>query len=379
MELGVYTFADVPMQAPEAAGQRLRDLLEEIALADAVGLDAFGLGEHHRPDYAISAPAVVLAAAAARTKKIRLSSAVTVLSSEDPVRVYQQFATLDLISNGRAEIMVGRGSFIESYPLFGYGLDDYDQLFTEKLDLLLKIRANERVSWSGETRAPLHDLGVYPRTGPIPITIAVGGTPHSVIRAGTLGLPLAIAIIGGMPERFGSLVDLYRAAGANAGHAPEALKVSINSHGFIAETSDEAADTFFPYYTEAMMRLGKERGWPPTTRGQFEAGRTRRGALLVGTPEEVAAKILFEYDIFKQDRFMLQMDVGAVPHKNLMRTIELLGTKLGQFELADQVGQMFGLLAQAMRGVRGFLNHGRILLGGLIQLADGRADLMEAF
>ena len=328
MELGVYTFADVPMQAPEAAGQRLRDLLEEIALADAVGLDAFGLGEHHRPDYAISAPAVVLAAAAARTKKIRLSSAVTVLSSEDPVRVYQQFATLDLISNGRAEIMVGRGSFIESYPLFGYGLDDYDQLFTEKLDLLLKIRANERVSWSGETRAPLHDLGVYPRTGPIPITIAVGGTPHSVIRAGTLGLPLAISIIGGMPERFGSLVDLYRAAGANAGHAPEALKVSINSHGFIAETSDEAADTFFPYYTEAMMRLGKERGWPPTTRGQFEAGRTRRGALLVGTPEEVAAKILFEYDIFKQDRFMLQMDVGAVPHKNLMRTIELLGTKV---------------------------------------------------
>eukprot|EP01037_Dinobryon_pediforme_P009494 gene9493-9574_t len=328
MELGVYTFADVPLAAPEAAGQRLRDLLEEIALADAVGLDAFGLGEHHRPDYAISAPAIVLAAAAARTKNIRLSSAVTVLSSEDPVRVYQQFATLDLISNGRAEIMVGRGSFIESYPLFGYGLDDYDQLFAEKLDLLLKIRANEQVTWSGETRAPLHNLGIYPRTGDIPITIAVGGTPQSVVRAGTLGLPLAIAIIGGMPERFGPLVDLYREAGASAGHAPEKLKVSINSHGFIADTTQEAADTLFPYYAEAMMRLGKERGWPPTTRGQFDAGMTRRGALLVGTPEEVAAKILFEYDIFKQDRFMLQMDVGAVPHKNLMRTIELLGTKV---------------------------------------------------
>lgn len=340
MDLGIYTFADVTVDPSTgrviSPGERLRNLIEEIELADQVGLDVFGLGEHHRPDYAASAPVVALAAAASRTKSIKLSSAVTVLSSDDPVRVYQQFATLDLISRGRAEIMVGRGSFIESFPLFGYELDDYDALFSEKLELLLKIRDSERVSWPGGLRPVIDDRGVYPRAeGELPVWIAVGGTPQSVARAGALGLPLAIAIIGGMPERFAPLVSLYREAGRRAGQDPAKLKVGINSHGFIADTSQGAADAFFPSYAEVMSRLGRERGWPPTTRAQFEAGRGPRAHLLVGSPEEVAEKILFEHEIFDNDRFLIQMTVGTVPHKDVLRSIELYGTKVAPIVRAE--------------------------------------------
>ncbi len=326
MEIGVYTFADLTSEiGPE---QRLRNLMEEIELADQVGLEIFGVGEHHRPDYGVSAPAVVLAAAAMRTKHIRLTSAVTVLSSDDPVRVFQEFATVDLLSGGRAEIMAGRGSFIESYPLFGYDLDEYDVLFSEKLDLLLKLRESERVTWSGTTRAPLANLGVYPRPvqQPLPVWIAVGGTPQSVARAGTLGLPLALAIIGGQPERFVPLVDLYRESGRRAGHPPERLKVSINSHAFVAETSQQAADIFYPPYAEVMTRVGRERGWPPTTRPQFDAMRAPSGALLVGSVQEVIDKIMFEHRLFRHDRFLAQMSLGGMPHAKVLRAIELLGT-----------------------------------------------------
>src|SRR5687768_11403152 len=269
MELGVYTFAELspdPTTGEEiGAGQRLRNLIEEIELADRVGLDVFGVGEHHRPDFTVSAPAIVLAAGAERTKSIRLTSAVTVLSSDDPVRVFQDFATLDLLSGGRAEIMAGRGSFIESFPLFGQDLQDYDALFQENLELLLRIRESERVTWRGGHRAAIEDLGVYPRPlqEPLPVWIAVGGTPQSVVRAGTLGLPLALAIIGGQPERFAPLVDLYRDTAERAGHDPATLQVSINSHGFIAETSRAAADLAFPPYLDVMGRIGRERGWPP--------------------------------------------------------------------------------------------------------------------
>jgi probable LLM family oxidoreductase len=332
MEIGLYTFADVARDptsgtliSPE---QRLRDLLEEIELADQVGLEIFGVGEHHRPDYAISSPAVVLAAAAMRTNRIRLTSAVTVLSSDDPVRVFQDFATLDLLSGGRAEIMAGRGSFIESFPLFGYDLEDYDELFSEKLELLLKLRESERVTWSGDHRAPINNLGVYPRPAQerLPIWIAVGGTPQSVARAGTLGLPLALAIIGGEPARFAPLIDLYRESGRRAGHDPSTLEVSINSHAYVADSSQRAADEFFPPYAEVMSRIGKERGWPPTTRAQFEAMRSPRGALLVGSPQEVIDKILAEYELFHHDRFLAQMALGAMPHERIMHAIELLGT-----------------------------------------------------
>jgi probable LLM family oxidoreductase len=333
VELGIYTFAETTPEAgrrPGGARERLRNLLEEIELADQVGLDVFGVGEHHRPDYAISSPAVVLGAAAAITKRIRLTPAVTVLSSDDPVRVFQDFATVDLLSNGRAEIMVGRGSFIESFPLFGYDLGDYDDLFAEKLDLLLKLRESDRITWQGRLRPPLHNLGVYPRPvqNPLPIWIAVGGTPQSVVRAGTLGLPLAVAIIGGEPARFGSLVQLYRDAGRRAGHDPATLKIGINSHGFIAETSQQAADIFYPPHAEVMTRIGKERGWPPETRPHFEASRGPRGALLVGSVEEVAEKILYEYSIFRNDRFLMQMSVGPMPHDKLLRSIELFGTRV---------------------------------------------------
>lgn len=333
MELGIYTFAET---TPESGGrfggaaQRLQNLIEEIELADQIGLDIFGVGEHHRPDYAVSSPAVVLAAAATRTKRIRLTSAVTVLSSDDPVRVFQDFATLDLISGGRAEIMAGRGSFIESFPLFGYDLGDYDDLFSEKLELLLQLRERERVTWAGEHRAPLNNLGVYPRPiqDPLPIWIAVGGTPQSVVRAGTLGLPLALAIIGGEPERFAPLINLYREAGRRAGHDPSKLKVGINSHGFVGDTSQQAADDFYPSHAEVMTRIGRERGWPPATRAQFEASRSPRGALLVGSPQEVIDKILFEHEIFQNDRFLLQMSVGPMPHEKLMHAIELFGTQV---------------------------------------------------
>ncbi|HET7477873.1 MAG TPA: LLM class flavin-dependent oxidoreductase [Rubrobacteraceae bacterium] len=328
MELGLYTFADVgPEITPE---QRLRNLIEEIELADQAGLDVFGVGEHHRPDYAVSSPAVALAAAAARTRNIRLTSAVTVLSSDDPVRVFQDFATLDLISGGRAEIMAGRGSFIESFPLFGYDLGDYDDLFAEKLDLLLKLRESERVTWSGRHRAPLEDAGVYPRPvqDPLPVWIAVGGTPQSVVRAAALGLPLAIAIIGGQPENFAPLARLYREAAARSGHDPSRLPISINSHTYVAETSRQAGDEYFPAYAAMMNRIGRERGWGPMGRRQFEMGRSPRGALLVGSPEEVVEKVLYEHELFGNQRFMAQISVGAMPHEKVMRAIELFGAEV---------------------------------------------------
>jgi probable LLM family oxidoreductase len=323
MELGLYTFAELTSTTVDAS-RRLRDLLEEIELADQVGLDVFGVGEHHRPDFAVSSPAVVLAAGAERTRRIRLSSAVTVLSSDDPVRVFQDFATLDLLSGGRAEIMAGRGSFIESFPLFGYDLDDYDELFSEHLELLLKLRGTERVTWSGRHRAALHDAGVYPRPvqDPLPVWIAVGGTQQSVVRAGRLGLPLALAIIGGAPERFVGLVDLYRRSGGRS------LPVGINSHTYVAETSQQAADDFCPSYAGMMSKIGRERGWPPMTRAQFDQLRSPRGALVVGSPAEVTEKILFQHELFGHDRFLAQMSVGTMPHDKVMRAIELLGTEV---------------------------------------------------
>jgi len=332
MELGIYTFGEVtadPAGRLISVEQRMRDLVEEIELADQVGLDVFGVGEHHRPDFSVSAPAVVLAAAASRTRSIRLTSAVSVLSSDDPVRVFQQFATLDLLSGGRAEIMAGRGSFIESFPLFGHDLDDYDELFAEKLDLLLALRDAERVTWSaGRHRPPLRDLGVYPRPvqDPLPVWIAVGGTPQSVVRAGVLGLPLALAIIGGLPERFVALADLHRRAAREAGHAPPAL--SINSHGFIADTSQAAADAAFPAHKTVMDKIGRERGWAPLTREHFDAARTLRGASFVGSPQEVTEKILFQHELFGHDRFLVQFSVGTLPHASIMRSIELFGTEV---------------------------------------------------
>ena len=334
MELGIYTFAETTPDPRSghtiSSAQRLRDLIEEIELADQVGLDVFGVGEHHRPDFAVSAPAVVLAAAAERTKRIRLTSAVSVLSSDDPVRVFQDFATLDLLSGGRAEIMAGRGSFIESYPLFGQSLDDYNDLFAEKLDLLLRLREHEHITWSGKHRPALTGQGVYPRPlqQPIPVWIAVGGTPQSVIRAGTLGLPLALAIIGGAPKRFVSLVNLYREAGLRAGHDPSTLVVGINSHGFIADSSEQAADDAFPPYFHTMGKIGRERGWPPPTRAQFEAERSPRGALLIGNPQEVIDKILFEHELFANQRFLVQFSVGTMPHAKIMHSIELFGTRV---------------------------------------------------
>jgi probable LLM family oxidoreductase len=331
MELGVYSFAEA---TPDADGHvispadRLRDLLEEIVLADQVGLDVYGVGEHHRPDYTVSAPAVVLAAAAARTTRIRLTSAVTVLSSDDPVRVFQDFATLDLISRGRAEIMAGRGSFIESFPLFGYALDDYDALFAEKLDLLLKVRASERVTWSGAHRPALNDLPVYPRPlqDPLPVWIAVGGSPQSAVRAGLLGLPLAIAIIGGDPARFVPYVDLYREAAHRAGHNVTRLQVGINSHGFIADDSIDAAEDAWPPYRDTMGRIGRERGWQAPTRAHFEAERSPHGAILVGNPQEAIDKILRAHELFNNTRYLLQFSVGTMPHAKIMHAIELLGT-----------------------------------------------------
>jgi probable LLM family oxidoreductase len=330
MELGIFTFGEVTTDPASdhtiGARQRLRDLVEEIELADQVGLDVYGVGEHHRPDYVVSAPAVVLAAAAERTQRIRLTSAVNVLSSDDPIRVFQQFATLDLLSGGRAEIMAGRGSFIESFPLFGYDLDEYEELFAEKLDLLLTLRENEHVTWSGRHRPALSGQGVYPRPlqQPLPVWIAVGGTPQSVVRAGTLGLPMALAIIGGQPERFAPLAELHRQAARRSGH--DALPLSINSHGFIAETSREASDLAFPAFKATMDRIGRERGWPPLSREQFDASITLRGANFVGSPQEVVEKILFQHEIFGHQRFLMQMSVGTLPHDRLMRSIELFGT-----------------------------------------------------
>lgn len=341
MELGLYSFAETSLDSNAATTvRRLRDLVAEIELADQLGLDVFGVGEHHRRDYAVSSPAVVLAAAAERTKRIRLTSAVTVLSSDDPVRVFQDYATLDLLSGGRAEIMAGRGSFIESFPLFGYDLDDYDELFVEKLELLLELRENERVHWQGTHRAPLNGLGVYPRPlqNPIPIWIAVGGTPQSVVRAATLGLPMALAIIGGMPERFVPVIDLYRDTAQRAGHDLARLPVGINSHLYVADTSQQAADEFFGPYAEVMTRIGRERGWPPTTRQQFDVLRSAKGALLVGSPDEVIDKILFEHELFGHQRFLAQMTVGPMPHAKVMRSLELFGTKVAPVVRRETAG-----------------------------------------
>ena len=335
MQLGLYTFADVGVSAATGRrvdpSERLRNLVEEIVLADQAGLDVFGLGEHHRPDYASSAPAVALAAAALQTERIRLTSAVTVLSSDDPVRVFQQFATLDNLTRGRAEIMAGRGSFIESFPLFGYNLHDYDTLFAEKLALLVALNGGERLSWPGGRHTPRIDgRGVYPRPfrERLPIWIAVGGTPQSVVRAGALGLPLALAIIGGEPARFAPLLDLYRGAAERAGHDPATLATSINVHGFVAATSQEAGDVFYGPQAEVMDRIGRERGWPPTSRAQFEAARGPHGALFVGSPAEVADKILAARELFGIDRLLIQMAIGVLDHRRLMQAIELLGTRV---------------------------------------------------
>jgi probable LLM family oxidoreductase len=331
MEIGLYSFAELTPDPTDgsmiSAEQRMRNLLEEVELAEQVGLDVFAIGEHHRPDFVVSAPAVALAAGAARTERIRLSSAVTVLSSDDPVRVFQDFATLDLISNGRAEIMAGRGSFIESFPLFGYSLEDYDDLFAEKLGLLLELRDSEVVRWSGKFRTPIDGRGVYPRPvqGRIPVWIAVGGNPGSAARAGSLGLPMALAIIGGMPERFAVFAEIHRRAAEQAGVA-EPPPLSINSHGFIADTSQEAADVSFPHVAATMNRIGRERGWQPMTRADYDESVKLRGANFVGSPQQVIEKILFQHEIFGHDRFLLQLSVGTLKHERIMHAIELLGT-----------------------------------------------------
>jgi probable LLM family oxidoreductase len=335
MQIGVDSFAalvpDPSTGRIVTAQQRMAHLLEEIELADEVGLDHFGLGEHHRAEYLDSAPTVILAAAAARTKTIRLTSAVTVLSAADPVRVFQNFATLDLISNGRAEIVVGRGSFIESFPLFGLKLEDYDDLFAEKLDLLLALRESTNVHWSGRHRAALTGQGIYPRPlqNPLPIWLGVGGTPQSFVRAGALGLPLMVAIIGGEPHRFRPLIDLYRVSGKRSGHPPEQLKVGIHALGYVADTDQQAADDFFPGYAESFTRIGEERGWPPVTRNQFEALRRPSGALFVSDPETVVAKLLQMNEALGGiSRISFQMSVAALRHDKLTHAIELLGTKV---------------------------------------------------
>jgi len=332
MELGLYTFAETTPDASAAGttppATRMRELIEEAELAEQVGLDVFGVGEHHRPDYIVSSPAVVLGAIASRTSRIRLTSAVTVLSSDDPVRVFQDFATLDLLSRGRAEIMAGRGSFIESFPLFGFDLDDYDTLFSEKLELLLRVREERPVTWSGQHRAPLRNQLVYPRPiqQPLPVWIAVGGTAMSAARAGALGLPMALAIISGAPERFAPFVEIWREAAREAGHDPARLPLSINGHGHVADSSRQAADEYWPGHEAAFTRIGRERGWPPPTRAQFDLLCGPRGAMLVGDPKTVAEKILFQYDIFGNTRYLIYF--SGMPHRTTMRSIELFGTKV---------------------------------------------------
>ncbi|GIP36044.1 LLM class flavin-dependent oxidoreductase [Paenibacillus sp. J2TS4] len=334
MEIGISTFVettpDVQTGEVISHAQRLREVVEEIVLADRVGLDVFGVGEHHRKDYAASSPAVVLAAAAPQTQRIRLTSAVTVLSSDDPVRVFQDFSTLDGISNGRAEIMAGRGSFIESFPLFGYDLQDYDELYDEKLELLLKIRESEKVTWSGKHRPAINNLGVYPRPvqNPLPVWIGSGGTPESVVRAGMLGLPLVLAIIGGRPVQFAPLVQLYKRAAAKAGHDPTKLPVASHSHGFIAEDNETAADKFFPSTQQVMNVIGRERGWGHYDRSSYDAARSFEGALYVGDPETVAQKIIHLRKNVGITRFMLHVPLGTMPHEDVMRAIELLGTEV---------------------------------------------------
>ena len=335
MELGVATFAD--LAAGVSPQERMRQLLEEAELADQLGLDLFAVGEHHRPDFLVSSPAVVLAAVAVKTERIRLSSAVTVLSSDDPVRVFQDFAHVDLLSGGRAEIMAGRGSFVESFPLFGYDLDDYDELFAEKLELLLAIRASTHVSWSGRLRAPLAGAGVWPRpvSDPLPVWVAVGGSPASAVRAGSLGLPLTLAIIGGQPERFVGLVDRYRRTFAAAGHDPSGMQVAINTHAFVGRTSTEADRAFAAPYITMMNRIGRERGWPASGLPEYQALRSTRGALAVGTAEQVAEKLLFEHELFGHQRYIAQMSVGAVKHVDVLRSMELFGTEVAPVVRAE--------------------------------------------
>jgi probable LLM family oxidoreductase len=333
VQIGIDSFAAAYTDTSLAVSDsdRLRDLIEQIEHADQVGLDSFGIGEHHRKEFLDSAPAVILGAAAARTNRIRLTSAVTVLSSADPVRVFQNFATLDLLSQGRAEIVVGRGSFIDSFPLFGKRLEDYDSLFAENLDLLLNIRENEHVHWSGKHRAPLTGQGVYPRPlqDPLPIWLGVGGTPASFVRAGTLGLPLMVAIIGGETRRFRPLIDLYREAGARAGHSSDQLKVGVHSLGYVAATSKEAADDFYPGYARAVTDVGKERGWPDMTRARFDAQLGPHGALLIGSADEVAEKIVRHSEALGGiSRITFQMNASSLPHAKLMRAIETLGTRV---------------------------------------------------
>jgi probable LLM family oxidoreductase len=331
MQLGLYSFAENTQDGGvnQSPAERLDDVIEEIVLADQLGLDFYGLGEHHRPDFTASAPITILAAAAARTTSIRLSTAVTVLSSDNPIRVYEQFATLDLISHGRAEIMAGRGSFIESFPLFGYDLNDYDALFEEKLEMLLAIRKGGRIDWKGTAHTrPIPGLEIFPKPiqQPIPLWIAVGGTPNSVVRAAYHNLPLMIAIIGGYPKQFQPFVQLYRDSAAKVGHDPGKLPVGISSHGFIADTSQEALDIAFPAHHAAMSRIGRERGWRPGGRADFEAGASPDGAYFMGSPQQVIDKILMQHDWFKHDRFGLQLSVGTIEHAKVMKAIELFGT-----------------------------------------------------
>jgi probable LLM family oxidoreductase len=334
MELGITSFAETiasPGGEPAVGhGERLRQVLEEIDVAEQVGLDVYGLGEHHRPDFASSAPAVVLAAAAGRTSKIRLFPAVSILSTDDPVRVFQQYATLDVISSGRAELLVGRGSFIESFPLFGYSLDDYNELFAEKLDLLLKIRDTEgEIEWSGRFRAPIRGQGVYPRPErELPIRVAVGGTPQSIVRAASRGLSVALAIIGGSPDRFTALADLHRKTLVESGYDPEQIPMSVHGHGYIADTNEQAAEEYYPSYAAAMTRIGRERGWGPMTREQFDWMRSEEGSLVLGDVETVAAKILRWKEILGINRFELHVSVGTMTHDKVLRSIELLGTKV---------------------------------------------------
>lgn len=329
MQIGIDSFAAMPEHNNPATA--LAQLLERMEHADRSGLDVFGIGEHHRKEFLDAAPTLILAAAAARTKRIRLTSAVTVLSAADPVRVFQNFATLDLISQGRAEMVAGRGSFIEAFPLFGYELEDYDALFSEKLELLLKIRDNESVTWSGKFRPALRDQTIYPRPlqNPIPIWVGVGGTPESFIRAGVLGLPLMVAVIGGETHRFRPLIDLYREAGKRAGHAPEKLTVGLHSLGYVGRTSEAAVNDYFPGYAETFTRIGRERGWPPVTRARFDAQTGDLGALIVGGPEEVAEKILRHSEALGGiSRLTFQMDNAGLTHEQLMEAIELIGTKV---------------------------------------------------
>lgn len=343
MELGITTFAETtpdPVTGEvRSHGERLRQVVEEAELCEAVGLDVYGIGEHHRPDFASSAPAVVLAAIAARTDRIRLAPAVVILSSDDPVRVFQQFATLDLLSEGRAELLVGRGSFIESFPLFGYDLADYDELFAEKLDLLLAIRDNERVTWSGKFRPPLTDQAIYPRPHqePLPIWVGVGGSPESMVRAGLRGLPVALAIIGGIPDRFSVLGDIHRRALKEAGFDPASVPLAVHAHGYVATSTEQAAEDFYPPYAVTMTQLGRERGWSPMTRIQFDGMRGPAGSLVIGDPETVADKIVRWAKVLGIVRFMLHISVGTMPHEQVLSSIELLGK-----EVAPRVRQALG-------------------------------------